>query len=89
MIARHKKKSLLSRCSFIYIQMIWLVIYSAIISTVYLSMTVKKTNLVKDIDDIWSYTTKQMIWSNNIPNNLRLIIKYNLTSIGNIDLLNL
>ena len=87
MIARHKKKGLFSRCSFIYVQMIWLVIYSAIISTIYLTLTVKKTNMIKDIDELWSYTTRQMIWGNGIANNLRLTEGYNYTTIVNVDLL--
>lgn len=39
MIARYKKKTLISRCNFMYVQMVWLLLYSAIISTVFLVKT--------------------------------------------------
>jgi len=36
MIARYKKKTILSRCTFVYVQMLWLLFYAALMSILFL-----------------------------------------------------
>jgi hypothetical protein len=72
MIARYKKKTLLSRCSCFYLSTLWLLIYSSILSTVLLAILAKEAQFYSFIDSQWNMTARQLIWSSTIPNNLRL-----------------
>jgi len=82
MIARYKKKTLLSRCDFVYVQMIWLLFYSMIASIVFLAVLDGEVNFFKFINSQWEITGKQFIWSTTIPNNLRLLVQKGTTNVG-------
>jgi hypothetical protein len=72
MIARYKKKTLLSRCNCYYLSTLWLLIYASILSAALLAVLQEEVNFFKFINAQWQMTARQLIWSSTIPNNLRL-----------------
>ena len=85
MIARFKKKTLLSRCQCGYIQLLWLLLYSLLFSVALFVFLYQEINFYQFLNEEWKVTSKQFLWSTTIPNGLRLINDQNITQIGSLN----
>lgn len=79
MIARYKKKSLLSRCECGYFQLLWLLLYTLVFFLIYLLSLQSQLNFYTFLNDKWGIISRNFLWSAAIPNNLRLIVQYQVT----------
>lgn len=73
MIARYKKKTLLSRCECSYVQLGWLLVYSCLLVMAYIIVFEQQVSFYKFMDSLYGITGRQFLWSSSIPNNLRLM----------------
>ena len=73
MIARYKKKTLLSMCNFYYLSMLWLVVYSSLLAVAYLTALSTEVTFFNFMNQQWQKTARQLLWSSTLPNNLRLL----------------
>lgn len=85
MIARYKKKTLLSRCDCGYIQLFWLLFYSLLFSVIYIVVLHQEITFYHFLSLEWQVTARQLLWSTTIPNALRLITDHNTTKIGTLN----
>ena len=85
MIARFKKKTLLSRCECGYVQLLWLLLYSLLLSVALFVYLQKEVSFYHFLDREWKVTARQFLWSTTIPNGLRLINDQNVTQIGSLN----
>ena len=76
MIARYKKKTLLSRCECAYLQLIWLLLYALLFFLLYLIALQAELRFYVFLQDQWNLLSRRLLWSCAIPNNLREIIDY-------------
>ena len=74
MIARFKKKTLLSRCDCGYVQLVWLLLYSLLFSVALFVYLHQEITFYHFLNKEWNVTAKQFMWSSTIPNSLRLIV---------------
>lgn len=73
MIARYKKKTLLSMCNLYYLSMLWLVVYSSLLAVAYLTALSAELTFFNFMNQQWQKTARQLLWSSTLPNNLRLL----------------
>lgn len=85
MIARYKKKTLLSMCNFYYLSMLWLVVYSALLAVAYLTALSTEVTFFNFMNQQWQKTARQLLWSSTLPNNLRLL-QNGVESVGKVKL---
>ena len=77
MIARYKKKTLLSRCDCGYVQLLWLLVYSLLFFLIYLIALQAELNFYLFLQNQWDLLAGRFLNSCTIPNNLREMIDHN------------